>query len=71
MDLKTPDNVLPIVEGMKNKIVNSAEMMTDTQRMIQEIKRNNDAKFQGNTPKRTMRIMNSDTDNANMNNKSS
>jgi hypothetical protein len=34
-----PDNVLPVIEGLKTKIEHSNEMGAETQKIIQRVKR--------------------------------
>ena len=54
-----PDNVLPVVTRLKDKIEHSAEMNPDTQKAIQRVIRHQNPMFTGGgEPDRTLRILN-------------
>lgn len=55
-----PDNVLPVIEGLKLKIEHSNEMGAETQKIIQRVKRQHNPMFLGGKPDRTIKIMNKD-----------
>jgi hypothetical protein len=56
--LGVPENVLPVIEGLKYNIEHSMEMQAETQKLIQRVKRTQNPIFLGDRPERTIKIMN-------------
>jgi hypothetical protein len=49
-----PENVLPVLEGVKREIEHTQEMQPDTKLFIQKIRRTNNPMFAGAEPERTL-----------------
>lgn len=50
-------NVISVVEGLKQNIPHAKEMTAETQKMIQKVKRQQNPLFKTGRPDRTLRIL--------------